>query len=52
LSQAFSAFYHDYPVIHERDPERKIFLLWMCEYFRAQLERTLGVLGIAVPEYM
>jgi hypothetical protein len=24
----------------------------MTNYFRAQLERTLGVLGIAVPEYM
>ena len=32
--------------------EKKTFLLWMTEYFRAQLERTLGVLGIEVPEYM
>jgi hypothetical protein len=24
----------------------------MTDYFRAQLERTLGVLGIEVPEYM
>jgi arginyl-tRNA synthetase len=28
------------------------FLLWMTVYFRAQLERTLKVLGIEVPEYM
>ena len=52
LAQAFNTFYHDYPVIHERNPERKIFLLWMCDYFRRQLERTLDVLGIAVPKYM
>ena len=32
--------------------EKKVFLLWMTDYFRAQLERTLGVLGIEVPEYM
>ena len=32
--------------------EKKTFLLWMTEYFRAQLERTLAVLGIEVPEYM
>ena len=29
-----------------------MFLLWMTDYFRVQLERTLAVLGIEVPEYM
>lgn len=52
LSQAFNTFYHDYPVIHERDPEKRTFLLWMTGYFRTQLARTLAVLGIEVPEYM
>ncbi|HZT36318.1 MAG TPA: arginine--tRNA ligase [Bryobacteraceae bacterium] len=52
LAQAFNNFYHEYPVIHERDPERKTFLLWMTAFFNSQLERTLGVLGISVPEYM
>jgi arginyl-tRNA synthetase len=52
LAQAFNTFYHDYPVIHEPDPEKKVFLLWMTDYFRRQLEATLAVLGIAVPEYM
>ena len=32
--------------------EKKTFLLWLTTYFRAQLEHTLGVLGIDVPEYM
>ncbi len=52
LAQSFSNFYHEFPVLTESDPEKKTFLLWMTDYFRAQLERTLDVLGIQVPEYM
>jgi len=52
LAQSFSNFYHEYPVLAETDPEKKTFLLWLTEYYRAQLEKTLGVLGIEVPEYM
>jgi arginyl-tRNA synthetase len=52
LAQSFSNFYHEYPVLSETDIEKKTFLLWMTEYFRGQLEKTLGVLGIEVPEYM
>jgi arginyl-tRNA synthetase len=52
LAQSFSNFYHEYPVLSETDVEKKTFLLWMTDYFRGQLEKTLGVLGIEVPEYM
>jgi arginyl-tRNA synthetase len=52
LAQAFNTFYHDYRVLDEPDEERRTFLLWMTDYFRTQLERTLDVLGIEVPEYM
>ncbi len=52
LAQAFSNFYHEYPVLSETVAEKKIFLLWMTDYFRRQLERTLNVLGIEVPEYV
>ena len=52
LAQAFSNFYHEYPMLHEENREKKVFLLWMTDFFRRQLERTLGVLGIDVPEYM
>jgi arginyl-tRNA synthetase len=52
LAQTFNNFYHQYPVLAEPDPERKAFLLWMTDFFRAQLERTLAILGIAVPAYM
>ena len=52
LAQSFSNFYHEFPVLSETNPEKKTFLLWMTDYFRVQLERTLSVLGIEVPEYM
>jgi len=52
LAQAFNTFYHDFPVIHEADPERRTVLLWLTDYFRRQLERVLDVLGIPVPDYM
>ena len=52
LAQSFSNFYQKYPVIHEENRERKVFLLWMTSFFRQQLERTAAILGIPVPEYM
>ncbi len=52
LAQAFSNFYHQYSVIHEENREKKVFLLWMTDFFRRQLERTAAVLGIGIPEYM
>jgi arginyl-tRNA synthetase len=52
LAQAFNNFYHQYPIIHEENREKKVFLLWMTDFFRRQLERTLDILGIHVPEYM
>jgi arginyl-tRNA synthetase len=52
LAQGFSNFYHEYHVLTETNREKKMFLLWMTDYFRRQLEWTLDVLGIEVPEYM
>jgi arginyl-tRNA synthetase len=52
LAQSYSNFYHEFPVLSETDIEKKTFLLWMTQYFLEQLEKTLGVLGIEVPEYM
>ena len=52
LAQSFNNFYHGYQVLSEENRERRTFLLWLTQYFGTQLERTLGVLGIAVPEYM
>jgi arginyl-tRNA synthetase len=52
LAQAFNNFYHGHQVLGEENREKRVFLLWMTDYVRRQLERTLAVLGIAVPEYM
>ena len=52
LAQAFNNFYHQYPIIHEENREKKVFLLWMTDFFRGQLERTAGILGIPIPAYM
>jgi arginyl-tRNA synthetase len=52
LAQAFNNFYHSYPVLTEENREKRTFLLWMTKFFLTQIERTLAVLGIAVPEYM
>ena len=35
LAQAFNNFYHQYSVIHEENREKKVFLLWMTDFFRA-----------------
>ncbi|HUD98377.1 MAG TPA: arginine--tRNA ligase [Bryobacteraceae bacterium] len=52
IAQTFNNFYHLYPIIHEADREKKVFLLWVTDFFRRQLEWTLDVLGIQVPDYM
>ncbi len=52
LAQEFSNFYQRFKVLDEPDAERRAFLLWMTQFFALQLERTLAILGIAVPAYM
>jgi hypothetical protein len=36
----------------EKVREKKVFLLWMTDFFRRQLERTASILGIRIPAYM
>jgi arginyl-tRNA synthetase len=52
LAQSFNAFYHDYPILAEENREKRVFLLWLANYFREQLALTLDILGIPVPDYM
>jgi len=52
LAQSFNNFYHRYHILSETDAEKRIFLLWMTEFFCAELARALGILGIQVPEVM
>jgi arginyl-tRNA synthetase len=52
LAQTFSNFYQKFPILHEENREKKVFLLWMTDFFRQQLEKTAGILGIQIPAYM
>jgi arginyl-tRNA synthetase len=52
LAQAFNHFYHEHPVLAEPNPDHRRFLIELTDFFRAQLERTLAILGIALPAYM
>ncbi|HLI86408.1 MAG TPA: arginine--tRNA ligase [Bryobacteraceae bacterium] len=52
LAQAFNNFYHQYPILQEENREKRVFLLWMTDFFRRQLERTASILGIRIPAYM
>lgn len=52
LAQSFNAFYHDYPILAEENREKRVFLLWLANFFREQLALTLEILGIPVPVYM
>jgi len=52
LAQGFANFYEKYPILPEKVREKKVFLLWMTQFFRRQLERTASILGIQIPEFM
>jgi arginyl-tRNA synthetase len=52
LAQLFNAFYHRYPVLAEEDRHTKSWRAAGVVYFRAQLTRTLDLMGIDVPTRM
>ena len=52
LAQAFNTFYHRHHILSEEDAAKKLFLLWLADYVRRQLTRTLAWLGMDVPEVM
>ncbi len=52
LAQSFNNFYHEHNVINEENAERRALLLWITTYVRAQLLKTLAVLGIQPPAFM
>ncbi len=51
-AQSFNEFYHEYPILKEKDPARRAALLWLATYFRRELISTLDVLGIESPGFM
>jgi arginyl-tRNA synthetase len=52
LAQLFNAFYHQYQILNEEDAARKRWRAAGVAYFRAQLTRTLDLMGIEVPSRM
>jgi arginyl-tRNA synthetase len=52
LAQLFNAFYHRYPILAEEQGDRKRWRAAGVAYVRAQLTRTLGLMGIDVPSRM
>ncbi len=52
LAQMFNGFYHRYPILHEEQADARIWRAAGVAYFRAQLTRTLDLMGIAVPPRM
>jgi arginyl-tRNA synthetase len=52
LAQMFNAFYHKAPVLNEEREDVKRWRAAGVAYFRQQLTRILGVMGVGVPARM
>ena len=52
LAQMFNGFYHRYPILNEERAEVRFWRAAGVSYFRAQLTRTLDLMGISVPPRM
>ena len=52
LAKEYNQFYHDCPIMREADPAVRSLRLALSAQTADTLRRTLGLLGIAVPERM
>ena len=52
IAQAFNNFYHQHHILSETEREKKVFLLWMTQFFLDELTHVLSVMGIPSPEVM
>jgi arginyl-tRNA synthetase len=52
VAQTFAHFYHQHRILDEQDREKKVFLLWMTQFFVRELENVMDVMGIPAPEVM
>jgi arginyl-tRNA synthetase len=52
LAQMFNGFYHRYPILNEERRDARIWRAAGVAYFRAQMTRTLDLMGITVPPRM
>ena len=52
LARSFNNYYHKYPVLHEKDPDRRLLRVAVVKMFLEGMQINLDLLGIPVPEYM
>jgi arginyl-tRNA synthetase len=52
VAQLFNAFYHRYPILNEERPDAKRWRAAGVAYVRAQMARSLDLMGIEVPTRM
>ena len=52
LAQAFNHFYHQHHILNETDRAKKVFLLWMVQFFVRELNSVLDTMGMPSPEVM
>ena len=52
MVQTSNNFYHQHHILKEEDPERKVFLLLMTQFFLKELTAVLDVMGIEAPRAM
>ncbi len=52
VAQTYNHFYHQHQVLAETDREKKVFLLWMTEFFLRELKALMDVMGLPAPEVM
>jgi arginyl-tRNA synthetase len=52
LAQQFNLFYHNYRVLTETDPDRRLFYILVVDIVREALTKSLDLMGIEVPRRM
>jgi arginyl-tRNA synthetase len=52
LAQRFNLFYHNYRILSETDPDRRLFYILVVDLVREALTKALDLMGIEVPRRM
>ena len=52
LVKEYNQFYHDFSVLREEDPDKKVFRLALSDAVGQVVKNGMGLLGIEVPERM
>ncbi|NLA23764.1 MAG: arginine--tRNA ligase, partial [Bacteroidales bacterium] len=52
LAREFNQYYHEHSILKEKDPNILHFRLLLCECLKNVLQKSMGLLGIDMPEKM